>query len=137
MEVLERKKLNQAIVTTQWAQSTLHNCQDFLQALGQTEIFQTINRHYDDIITKLNAEIKKQPIGYRYTGKFYIKEQSDSPDDYTLIEGSLFMRQDLVSWQIENLPEYAYRRPREAYKSIAPKVKITREDSVAVFENAD
>jgi len=131
------KKLNLAIITTQWAQSTLQNCHDFLQALGEIEIFQTINGHYENIIAKLRAEMKKQPIGYRYTGKFYIKGGDSAADDYTLIDGSLFMRQDLISWQIENCPEHAHQRPRDAYKSIAPIVKITREDTVAVFEKTN
>ncbi len=51
---------------------------DIVRATSQDEYEQTI-KHYDKLIANLNKELFLLPIGYRYTGLFYIKNSYNIP----------------------------------------------------------
>lgn len=78
---------------------------DIIRVTSQDEYEQTI-KHYDKLITNLNKELLLLPIGYRYTGVFYIKNSYNIPATFEKHEGVVFMREDLVSWQIEEGLEF-------------------------------
>jgi hypothetical protein len=48
---------------------------EFIRLMGQTSYEQTQN-YYQEVIIKLTEEIEQLPIGYRYTGVFYLKSVS-------------------------------------------------------------
>ncbi len=67
----------------------------------QDEDEQTIH-HYDKLIVNLTKEFMSLFIGYnRYTRTFYIKNSYNIPAIFTEYEGLVFIRENLVSWQIE------------------------------------
>ena len=106
---------------------------DIKRATSQDEYEQTI-QHYDKLIANLNKELMLLPIGYRYTGTFYIKNSYNIPAIFTKHEGVVFMREDLVSWQIEKGPE----RPdpsyhRNIYKEPCEGAELKKEDAKPVY----
>jgi hypothetical protein len=60
-----------------------------------------IAEFYNEIIIQLQDELKLLPVGYRYTGEFYLKKPYVIPTEFEKFDGALFMRADLVSWKIE------------------------------------
>lgn len=106
---------------------------DIIEFSDQTEYDRTI-KHYDDLIATLTKEIQMLPIGYRYTGTYYLKKPYTMPPEFEENIGSLFMRENLVSWQVEKEPgkyEYSY------YRAVFKKpygVLITREDAEPVYK---
>lgn len=79
----------------------------------------------------LTKEQKSLPIGYRYTGPFYIKQG----EQFIKYEGVLFMRESLVSWVIE---KGTYRHDPCYYRNIFKEPKegceLKKEDAELVFE---
>lgn len=107
----------------------------FIEHEGQTR-FEEMHLFYDDAIEKLTAEKLSMPTGHRYTGTFYVRKPCTSPIEFNKIQGSLFMREDLSSWKIENNEDYRWSYYREAYRK--PKLQeaylIKRTDGEPVFE---
>jgi hypothetical protein len=99
---------------------------------NQAEYNRTIE-HYDHLILGLNKEIEALPIGYRYTGTYYLKKPYTQPAEFEEGSGSLYMKENLVSWQIETEPgvyDYAY------YRAVFKKPfgdQITKEDAEPVY----
>ncbi len=74
-------------------------------------------KHYENLIERLTEEVKTLPIGHRYTGTYYIKKPYTIPVEFIKCSGSLFMRENLVSWQVEKEPGvYDYQYYRAVFK---------------------
>ena len=84
-----------------------------------------------ELIELLTKEQKSLPIGYRYTGPFYIKQG----EQFTKYDGVLFMRENLVSWIIEKGTD---RHDPGYYRNIFKEPKegceLKKEDAELVFE---
>ena len=100
------------------------------------DVFDAIQQHYSEMAAKLTNEMHALPIGVRYTGTFYIKKPYSVPTEYVKIEGSAFLREDLVKWQIEDVEEYrysyfvaVYKQPNDSERSI-----LKKEEAEAVYE---
>lgn len=110
--------------------------QEFIRLAGQKSYDKT-KQFYDDIISKLTEEISLLPTGYKYTGVFYIKSAYVTPTTFEKIEGSAFMRADLVSWQIEptdsTKKQSYYGYYRAIYKESDLKAEITKADATPVY----
>jgi len=70
---------------------------------NQAEYDRTIE-HYDHLITSLTKDIQPMPVGYRYTGTYYLKKPYTVPFEFEKCSGTLFMQEHLVSWKIEKEP---------------------------------
>ena len=106
---------------------------DIVRATSQDEYEQTI-KHYDKLLENLNKELLLLPIGYRYTGVFYIKNSYNIPATFEQHEGVVFMREDLISWQIEKgleRPDLSYHR--NLYKNPSEGGELRREDAEPVY----
>jgi len=73
---------------------------DIIPLSNQAEYNRTVE-HYDHLIMALKKEIQTFPIGYRYSGTYYIKKPYIQPAEFEEGSGSLYMKENLVSWQIE------------------------------------
>ena len=105
---------------------------DIISLSSQAEYDRTI-AHYEHVIAELNKMLEKCPVGYRYTGKYFLKVAYVMPPQFEEGNGSLFMREDLVSWQVEKEDgqcEYSYHRAvfKEPYGD-----RITRADAEPVY----
>ena len=110
-----------------------YSSKDIIRATSPDEYEQTI-KHYDKLITNLNKELLLLPIGYRYTGVFYIKNAYNIPATFEKHEGAVFMREDLISWQIEGgleRPNFSYHR--NIYKEPKEGCELKREDAEPVY----
>lgn len=91
---------------------------DFVSLLGEESFNHSIH-YYDDLIEKLKIKVNSLPVGFRYTGIFYIKKPYSTEISFEKYEGRLYMREDLVSWKIEEgrkgnepfLNRFVYREP--------------------------
>ena len=109
----------------------------FLAEDGNKESLEDYNgilRHFDAIHERLLHEIRESPIGHRYTGTFYILKSSFNPRTYDKVDASAFMREDLVSWEIEDGVRRRALYQRNIFKSIEPEEHISREEGEAVYE---
>lgn len=105
---------------------------EIVELTDQAEVDCT-KAHYDHALAALEKEIEKRPIGYRYTGVYYLKKPYTLPAVFEEHSGSLFMQEHLVSWQIENEQgkvDYAYYRA--VYKK-PDGALITRDDAKPVY----
>ena len=101
---------------------------------SQAEYERTL-QHYDHLITALTEDVKAQPIGYKYTGTYYLKKPYALPVEFEKCSGTLFMREDLVSWQIEKGPgSYDYTYYRAVFKKPHGE-QIKREDGEPIFKH--
>ena len=106
---------------------------DIIGLSNQVEYDCTI-KHYDDLITTLTKELQTLPIGYRYTGTYFLKKPYTIPPEFEEHSGSLYMRENLVSWQIEKEPgqcENPYYRTAFKQPNGSP---ITREEAEPVYQ---
>lgn len=113
----------------------VYTAKHIIRATSQSEYEQTI-KHYDKLIENLKKELFLLPIGYRYTGVFYIKNSYNIPTIFTKCDGIVFMREDLISWQIEKgtkRPDPSYHR--NIYKKPLDGCELTREDADPVYAN--
>lgn len=105
---------------------------DIISFSSQNEYKRSVN-HYDYLIAELKKELQTFPIGYRYTGVYFLKKPYTMPPEFIEGSGSLYMRENLVSWQIEKEPgvcDYPYYRT--VYDKPFGKL-ITKEDAVPVY----
>jgi len=83
-------------------------------------------------LTELLTKAQKSlPIGYRYTGPFYIKQC----EQFIKYDGVLFMRENLVSWIIEkgtDRHDPCYHR--NIFKQPEEGCELKKEDAELVFE---
>ena len=109
--------------------------EEFIKLSGEKEYKKLINI-YDTAIAKLAKEMESLPVGYRYTGIFYVKVPYSMPIEYEKINGTLFMREDLVSWRVESGVDDVDNRGyiRTAFKSPKGVNEITRKDCEPVFK---
>jgi len=104
---------------------------DIIPLSNQAEYNRTVE-HYDHLILALTKKIQTLPIGYRYTGTYYLKKPYTMPAEFEEGSGSLYMKENLVSWQIEKEPgvcDYAY------YRAVFKKpygAQLTKEDAEPV-----
>ena len=106
--------------------------------LGGQKPYEQTTRFYTDVIKKLTDETRLLPIGYRHIGTFYLKKPYSVPIEFIKMEGSIFMREDLVSWQIEKTDDiknqfYLGGYCRTLYKQPDLNTAFTREDAVPVY----
>lgn len=129
-----RKYINSVISNIQFLKHKYENVkEDIIRVTSQIEYQRTIE-HYDTLIAKLSDELLSLPIGYRYTGRFYIKKPYSIPIVFEEHYGTVYLREDLVSWQIDSGVEpkdYYYHRtilkkPKEGFE-------LKREDAEPVY----
>lgn len=108
---------------------------DILSLLSDKTEYDRIIAHFDDLIAELEKELKNQPIGYRYTGVYYLKKSYPQPVEFIKNSGSLYMRENLVSWQVEKEPGVCeFPLYRAVYAEPEGRI-ITREDAEPVYYN--
>lgn len=79
--------------------------------------------------------MQKLPIGHRYTGKYYTRKPNTNPLEYECNEGSLFMSEDLITWQREIEGKQEHPIQRVIYKDLANRTEIKRQDGQPVYES--
>lgn len=111
---------------------------EFIQLVGENS-FTQLQAIYNEAIDRLTQEKKSIPMGYRYTGEFYIKKPYTMPIQYEKINGSAFMREDLVSWCIEEESRYKYSYFRAIYRDTKGQEgsEIKREEATPFYETMD
>lgn len=136
-EEINMKKTRNALIQLINAINTIKDkyiaiTNDMIELSGEAEVDRTM-AHYDQAIASLEKELQTHPIGYRYTGIYYLKKPYTQPPIFEKHSGSLYMQEHLVSWQVENDQgklEYPYYRA--VYKQPEGEL-ITREDAKQVY----
>jgi hypothetical protein len=101
--------------------------------LSTQKKYDQVLEHYNQLIQTLTEELNALPIGYRYTGTYYLKKPYTIPAEFEKCKGSLYMRENLVSWQIEKEDgklDYTYYRA--VYKKPHGEL-IKREEAKPVY----
>ncbi len=112
----------------------VYMAKNIIEITCQADYDRTI-KHYDHLITALTEEIKTLPIGHRYTGTYYIKKPYTIPVEFVACSGSLFMRENLVSWQVEKEQGvYDYPYYRAVFKE-PHGAQIRKEDGELVYHH--
>jgi hypothetical protein len=108
---------------------------EFIRLAGE-KTYQKSLDFYDDIMAKLKQELQTLPMGRRYSGTFYIRKPYTVPIQFEKIEGSAFIREDLVSWKIEpkdKSKEQFYGYHRVIYKKPDLNTEIKKEEAKLVY----
>lgn len=107
---------------------------EVVRLTSQDDYEKTIE-HYDKLLSMLNQELSSLPIGFRYTGTFYIKNSYTIPATFEKHDGVVYLREDLISWQIEeglSRPDYGYHR--NIFKEPTDGAELKRQDAVPVYK---
>jgi hypothetical protein len=105
---------------------------DIISLSNQAE-YNLAVEHYDNLIIALKKHIQTLPIGYRYTGIYYLKKPYTMPPEFEEGSGSLYMKENLVSWQIETDPGV---HDSPYYRAVFKKpygAQLTKEDAEPVY----
>ena len=130
-----RKELNSYVKQLQSLLRTHDYNKDTLVETSGQEAFEAYQAYIESAIEKCKAEIKKLPIGHRYTGKYFVKKPYTSPAEYECVEGSLFMREDLITWQRESEEDEFPVWHKVAYRDLKNWDQIKRQDGQPVYES--
>ena len=129
-----RKHTNAVISNIKFLKYKYENAKsDIIRLTSRAEYEETI-KHYDSLIEQLSKELFSLPIGYRYIGKFYLKKPYTFPAVFEEHYGAIYMREDLISWQIESgvePPNYSYHRT--IFKKPEEGFDFKREDAEPVY----
>ena len=110
----------------------LNNSLEGYMPEGTEEYFQNLK----SCLNKLDEDLRKLPVGHRYSGTFYVRKPYTIPIESEKIEGSAFMREDLVTWKPEEegkqFWELSYKK--DIFRDPEMSVPIKREDGQPVFE---
>jgi len=131
-----RKNVIALLENIEWLKKRHENFEKNFVEIAGRDAYEKTAEYYNEAILKLKKEIQSLPIGYRYTQTCYVKEPYTEPAEYRKIDTSIFMREDLVSWQVENhetIEYYTYFR--SVYKEPRFDAEIIRrEDAKPVYE---
>ena len=109
---------------------------DFVRLEGNVN-YQKVKTHCENVVEKLKEEARLLPIGFRYTGKFYLKRPYTNPVEFEEVEGSAYQREDLVSWTIEGDRERGQFYHRAVFKEPNLNSEISRLDAEPVILGED
>jgi len=130
-----RKYINGVMSNIKFLKSKYENSkEDIIRLTNQAEYERTI-KHYNNLIEQLLEELLALPIGYRYTGKFYLKKPYVLPVVFTEHYGTVYRREDLVSWQIESgveTKDYSYHRT--IFKKPEEGIELKIEDAEPIYD---
>ena len=129
-----RKHIDATVSSIEFVKSRYESVSKDIQRVTSPEEYDQTIKHFDKLISNLNEELKSLPIGYRYTGVFYIKNSYTIPATFEKYDGVVFMREDLISWQIEKgteRPDPSYHR--NIYKEPREGCELKREDAEPVY----
>jgi hypothetical protein len=93
--------------------------------------------YIDNLVVQAQKELDSIPLGYRYTGTFYLKRAYSIPAESIKVTGTMYMREDLVSWKIEESDnDYANSLfyVRSIFKDKKMTKEFTRADCIEVFK---
>ncbi len=132
----KRKRLNEKRYTLR---NLLHSVDCMKEDIGQfssDENAQHMLTTLHEAIRRIEAAMNDLPIGHRFTGTYYLKEPYSNPVRITKIQGSAYMKEDLVSWAIEpdGKPSERYGYFRQIYHDPGCEQPLAREDGEAVFQ---
>tara|TARA_R110002167_G_scaffold116781_1_gene292202 strand:+ start:2432 stop:2848 length:417 start_codon:yes stop_codon:yes gene_type:complete len=131
----QRKKANSDCYNIGTLKRTLKYIKDRLVDLSNEAEYEKISSYFEKAELKLREQIKEMPLGHKFTGTFYLKKPYSIEPVSIKVIGSAFIKEDLVSWQIETDDESIHSQGyhRAVYKDKAMTVKLEREDGEAVF----
>ena len=130
----ERKRLKEDVYRLESLLRNLGYTKELLVSLKGDESFEQHQAYLESAIDDCKKKAQELPIGHRYTGKFFVKKPYTIPAEYECHEGSLFMREDLVTWQREIEGEQYQPWQRVVYKDLETMTEIKRSDGQPVFE---
>ena len=110
-----------------------HLYQDLEYLISPQEYQQSI-KIYDRIIEQVSEKLKALPVGFRYKGAFYLKNSYKFPATFEQHNGAVYMREDLISWQIEQgleRPDCSYHR--NIYKEPQDGTELRKKDAEPVY----
>ena len=107
---------------------------DTLVRLEGQKTYDEASECFDNAIGKLTKEVKSLPVGFRYTGTFYVRKPYTMPTDYRKIDGSAYMREELISWAVETEEDLRCSYLRAIYKAPNDGSELKREDAEPVYE---
>ena len=129
-----RKHIYATVSSIEFVKSRYESVSKDVQRTTSPEEYDQTIKHFDKLIANLNEELQSLPIGYRYAGIFYIKNSYTIPATFQKYDGVVFMREDLISWQIEKgteRPDPSYHR--NIYKEPREGCELKREDAEPVY----
>lgn len=134
--IKSRKYIDSVISNIKFIKSKYENSKNDIIRLTDQKGYENTIDHYNFLIAKLSEELQSLPIGYRYTGKFYFKKPYTIPVVFQECDGSVYLREDLISWQIESGVEpkdYSYHRTIFKAPKEGLEFELKREDAEPVY----
>ena len=129
-----RKHVKNILSSIQSLKNKYENNKEDIIILTSHDEYGQITKHFDTLISKLSNEVQSLPIGYRYTGTFYLKKPYVLPVTFEKYGGVIFMREDLISWQIESgMERQDYSYHQHIFKEPSIDSELTREDAEPVY----
>ncbi len=109
--------------------------EESLTEFASEDEYQQIIKTLERAVSGMKEKAKTLPLGTRYSGTFYIRKPYTMPTESVQVTGSAFMREDLISWSIDESvrPDFVYGVLRDIFKDKELKEPIKREEGELVF----
>ncbi len=135
----ERKRLREKIYSLNNLLHTVQVMQPTLAEYATESDAQQMVTTIQLAMRRLQAKITDLPLGHRFTGTYYLREPYSNPVRITKIQGSAYLREDLVSWEVEpdGKPSERYGYFRQLYHDPQCQQLLQRDDGERVFEQPD
>ena len=129
-----RKHVKNVLSSIRSLKNKYENNKDDIVRLTNHAEYGQIAKHFDTLISKLSNELQSLPIGYRYSGTFYLKKPYVFPATFEKYSGVIFMPEDLISWQIESgMERQDYSYHQHIFKEPSTDRELTREDAEPIY----
>ena len=133
MQIGQRKKILASIKSLAFLLTKVeYEAKDLMRCSSEAE-YQGVVNYFKESIKKLKQEAAKLPIGHEYKGIFYLKKPY-RPGEFKKVNGTLFLREDLVRWFYQGERENDCGYVQEAFRTEGVEQPLERADGKPVYK---
>ena len=104
--------------------------------ISEEGVYREKIEYLTSLIKKCERKKKKLPLGHVFKGTFYINRPYAVPQETIKINGSAYMREDLVTWQLMESDNELTKHlcgPRDIFRDSERRIRIRREECEPVY----
>jgi hypothetical protein len=132
----QRKEIDLTISAIDRVKTELTRKETQILNISEEGVYREKIDYLTSLIKKCERKKKKLPLGNVFKGTFYINRPYAVPQETIKINGSAYMREDLVTWQLMESDNELTKHlcgPRDIFRDSERRIRITREECEPVY----